>query len=114
MSELEEKLNQVLANPQMMQQIMALAQSIGTSSSQGESPPEPKTEPAPAMPQMDLGMIQKVAGMASGTSLDANQRALLRALGPYISQDRVGKLEKAMRAAKMAAFASALLQTGRR
>lgn len=114
MSELEEKLNQVLGNPQMMQQIMTLAQSMGASLSHGESPPEPKPEPAPVLPQMDLGMIQKVAGIASSTGVDANQKALLRALGPYISRDRVGKLEKAMRAAKMAAFASSLLQTGGR
>lgn len=114
MSELEEKLNQVLGNPQMMQQIMALAQSMGSSSSRQEPSPEPKPEPAQGLPQMDLGMIQKVAGMASSTGVDANQKALLRALGPYISRDRVGKLEKAMRAAKMAAFASSLLQTGGR
>lgn len=114
MSELEEKLSQVLSNPQMMQQIMALAQSMGTPSSQPEPAPEPKPETAPALPPMDLGMIQKVAGMASSTGVDANQRALLRALGPYISRDRVGKLEKAMRAAKMAALASSLLQSGGR
>lgn len=114
MSELEEKLNQVLGDPQMMQQIMALAQSMGSSPSHQEPSPETKPEPAQALPQMDLGMIRKVAGMASSTGVDANQRALLRALGPYISRDRVGKLEKAMRAAKMAAFASSLLQTGRR
>ena len=114
MSELEEKLNQVLGNPQMMQQIMALAQSMGSSSSRQEPSPEAKPEPAQGLPQMDLGMIQKVAGMASSTGVDANQKALLRALGPYISRDRVGKLEKAMRAAKMAAFASSLLQTGGR
>ena len=114
MSELEEKLNQVLANPQMMQQIMSLAQSMTGQSSQEESPPDTKHEPAPGLPQMDLGMVQKVAGMASGTGVDTNQMALLRALGPYISRDRVSKLEKAMRAAKMASFASTLLQSGGR
>lgn len=112
MSELEEKLNQVLSNPQLMQQIMALAQGIGAS--QPEPQPEPKPAPGPPVPQMDLGMVQKVAGMASSTGVDANQRALLRALRPYISQDRVNKLEKAMRAAKMAVFASSLLQSQNR
>lgn len=112
MSELEEKLSQVLSNPQMMQQIMTLAQSMGGSSV--EQAPEAKQEPVSALPQMDPGMLQKVAGMASGTGVDANQKALLRALGPYISRDRVSKLEKAMRAAKMASFASALIQSGGR
>jgi len=114
MSELEDKLSQVLSNPQMMQQIMALAQSMGASPSHEDASPEPRPEPAPVLPQMDMGMIQKMAAMASGAGVDTNQRALLRALGPYISRDRVSKLEKAMRAAKMAAFASTLLQTGGR
>lgn len=104
MSELEEKLNQVLSDPNTLQQIMALAQSMGAAS------PQQPPAPTPAPPEADLGMMKQVASLASGTTVDANQRALLRALSPYVSRDRVGKLEKAMRAAKMAAFASTLLQ----
>lgn len=111
MSELEEKLGQVLSNPQMMQQIMALAQSMGSQSQpQQEAPPAP-----PSLPTADMEMVRKVANMASATGVDANQRSLLRALSPYISRERSRKLEKAMRAAKMAGLASSLLssQTGR-
>ena len=104
MSELEEKLSQVLSNPQMMQQIMSLAQSMGA---QQERKPEPEV----SLPPIDPGMLQKLAGMTANTGVDQNQRALLRALGPYVSRERVGKLEKAMQAAKMAAFASSLLQS---
>ena len=105
MSELEEKLGSILSNPQMMQQIMSMAQAMG-------SPPEepPRQDPAaPALPGLDPGMLQKIAGMARSSGVDGNQKALLNALGPYLSRDRVGKLEKAMRAAKMATIASAFL-----
>lgn len=104
MSELEEKLGQVLANPQMMQQIMSLAQSLGANSQ--EKPPEPEKQ----MP--DVSMIQNLAGLAGSTGVDPNQKALLRALTPYVSRDRVHKLERAMEAARMAQLASGLL--GRR
>lgn len=107
MSELEEKLNQVLSDPKMMQQILSLANSLG----QSAPPPEPKKEPVQEGPSMDLGLMKQVAAMAGSTGVDRNQQALLRALGPYVSRDRVRKLENAMRAAKMAAFASSLLQT---
>ncbi len=107
MSEMEEKLNQVLSNPQMMQQIMALAQSLGNNSQQ--APPEKKQEPEFSL---DPGLLRQLAGMASRSGVDQNQQALLRALGPYISRERSGKLEKAMRAARMASVASALLQSG--
>jgi len=103
MNELEEKIGQVLNNPQMMQQIMALAQSMGA------EPKEEPPEPSPAPPTFDPGIMKKVAAMAANTGVDPNQRALLRALGPYISRERASKLERAMRAAKMAAFASNLL-----
>lgn len=112
MSQLEEQLNQVLSNPQMMQQIMTLAQSLGAAAP--EAKPEPKPEPPPAAPPIDPGMLQKMAGMASSAGVDANQRSLLRALGPYISRERVNKLERAMRAAKMAVLASSLLQAQNR
>mgnify|MGYP003533750614 CR=1 FL=1 len=107
MEGLEEKLSAVLSNPQMMQQLMSMAQSLGA------APPSPEPPPAPPqMPNLDLGMLQKVSGIAKQSSIDPDQQTLLHALSPYLSGDRIGRLEKAMRAAKMAKFASAFLGQG--
>ena len=57
----------------------------------------------------DLAMIQKPFGMARQSGIDKNQQTLLRALGPYLSRERIVKLEKAMRAAKLAGIASTAL-----
>ena len=110
MSEMEEKLNAILSNPQMMQQIMSMAQSMSSQPAEAA----PKTQEAAASPlaQLDPGMLQKIAGMGAGSGVDKNQRALLNALQPYLSRNRVMKLEKAMRAAKMANLASAFLNSG--
>lgn len=105
MSEMEDKLNSVLNNPQMMQQIFSMAQAMGAS--QPSSPP-------PAAPEPDLAMIQKLSSVASQANTDRDQQALLKALGPYLSRDRIGRLEKAMRAAKMAKLAGSLLGAGGR
>ena len=115
MAEMEDKLNSILGNPQMMQQIMSMAQSFGPS--QGEPPKqeERKPEPPPQQSQMqmpsgnELAMMQKLFGMARQSGIDKNQQALLKALGPYLSRDRIAKLEKAMRAAKLAGIASTAL-----
>ena len=107
MNEMEEKLNSVLNNPQMMQQIMTMAQSLGGQPAKEESQPKADT-----MPEIDLGMLQKLSGLAGQSSIDKNQRSLLHALGPYLSRERIGKLEKAMRAAQMARIASSLLNSG--
>lgn len=107
MDDMEEKLNAVLSNPQMMQQIMSLAQSIGGSKS-GEASPQ---EPASSLP-FDMGMLQKITGIARQSGIDKNQQSLLQALRPYLSRDRIGKLEKAMRAAKVARMTSGLIGSG--
>lgn len=112
MDEMEEKLGSILSNPQLMQQIMTMAQSLGQSSAPSPAPDPPPREDPPALPQIDLGMVQKLSGLAGQSGVDRNQQALLKALGPYLSRDRVSKLERAMRAAKMAKLASAFLGSG--
>jgi hypothetical protein len=107
MAGLEDQLSAVLSDPQMMQKLMTMAQSLGA------SPPAQETQPSPpAMPEIDLGMLQKFSGLAHQGSIDPNQRSLLHALGPYLSTERIGRLEKAMKAAKMAKFASGFLGQG--
>ena len=102
-SPLEEKLGAILSNPDMMQKIQALAQSLG----QSESSPEQKE--SSNVPGIDLGMLQKLSGLAGQTGIDSDQQALLHALSPYIGNVKMTKLEKAMRAAKMARLASSII-----
>ncbi len=112
MSEMEEKLNSILNDPQMMSQIAAMAQSLGQSAppnQEQKGPPQGQQAPPPPPAGMDLASIQKLAGIAQQSGIDRNQQALLRALNPYLSRDRIQKLERAMRAAKMANLASSLL-----
>ena len=103
MEDFENKLGQILGNPEMMGKIMAMAQSFGGQ----EAPPEP--EPQEAAPEIDFATIQKLTGLLGKAGMDAHQKALLAALGPYISAQRIRKLEKAMRAAKLAGVATSFL-----
>lgn len=111
MSELEDKLGAILNNPQMMQQIMSLAQAMGSQQPAQEEPPKPEPAPAP-IPNLDPKLLQSLAGMARQGNVDSNQQALLHALSPYLSRERVGKLERAMQAARMAGAASVFLNSG--
>lgn len=105
MSELEEKLGALLANPQLMQQISSLVQAMGQPS---PSPPPPTPPQQPSEP--DFSQLQGLASFLQSNRIDTNQQALLRALSPYLSPWRVGKLERAMRASKMAGLASVFLR----
>ncbi len=102
MDDLESKLGAIMNDPDMMQKIMSLAQNLNQ--------PPPKQEPAAApFPDIDISMLQKLSGFAGKSNIDSNQRNLLQALGPYLNSHRLSRLERAMRAAKMAGMATNLL-----
>lgn len=107
MGEFEDKLASVMNNPEMMGKIMSLAQNLGASQPENDPPPQ-KQENQP-FPELDLSLLQKLSGFARQSAIDSNKQNLLRALSPYISANRIAKLERAMRAAKMAGLATTLL-----
>ena len=102
MEDLEGKLGAVLNNPEMMQKIMSFAQSFNQPEGGG------KQEGPSGRFDIDPSMIQRIAGLTKQSGIDKNQQSLLRALNPYISRQRIQKLERAMRAAKMAGMAGLL------
>ena len=102
MENMEAQISAILGNPEMMQQIMSVAQNFQSE----QAPPPP---PADTAPEIDFAMIQKLTSLIGKTGIDSHQKALLHALGPYLNSQRIHKLEKAMRAAKLAGMASVFL-----
>lgn len=112
MSELEEKLGSILNNPQLMQQIMGMAQTLGSQQPNRDEPKAPPQQQSSPLPDFDPRLLQGLARIAGQSGTDTNQQALLNALSPYLSRSRVHKLERAMHAARMAGVASAFLGSG--
>lgn len=107
MDNMEQMLNSVMSDPQAMEKIMALAQSLGGNNHAApQAAPEP---PVSSIPEIDMQTIQRMASIMGKTGVDSQQRALLNALRPYIGPHRLGRLERAMQAAKMAALATGLM-----
>lgn len=112
MDDMQSQMNAILGNPDMMQKIMEMANSL--KSGGDNSPPQeqaPSETPGFNMPEIDLSLVQKLSGIVGQTGIDNNQRNLLSALRPYLSHHRLEKLEKAMRAAKLANLASSFLSS---
>ena len=103
MAEMDDKLGAILGNPAMMQQIMSMAQALG------QQTPPPQQEPAEGF---NPATLQNIMQVSNQTGIDSNQEALLTALNPYLPQPRLQKLQKAMRAAKLARIASTFLGQG--
>ena len=116
MSDMEDQLGAILGNPKMMADIMALAQSMGQEEPpkgpEKPSGPPPPPPPPPGEGGMDMAMVKALTGFARGACIDRDQQALLKALCPFVSREKIQKLEKAMRAAKIAQQASGLLESG--
>lgn len=116
MAEFDDKLNSILGNPEIMNQIMSMA---GALNQQGQSPTPQQTSQAYAPPQQPAqssgplpfppGAMQGMMEMLGNTQIDARQRGLIHALQGYLPADRLQKLEKAMQAAKIAKYASSAL-----
>jgi len=109
MNELEEKLNALLSNPQLMQQVAGLAQAMGGTKTEQTAPS--KEEEKASLPVMDPRQMQLIMQAMNHTDIDNHQHALLLALSPYLSTSRISKLERAMRAAKIAGAASLLFSS---
>ena len=110
MDNMQSQMNAILGNPDMMQKIMEMAKSLSPTQAdvQAAATPPPQNNDF-SLPDIDLSMVQKLSGIVGQTGIDQNQRSLLSALRPYLSHDRISKLEKAMRAAKLATLASSFL-----
>ena len=107
MSELDEKLNAILGDPDAMGQIMALARSLG-----GEGQRENTTqEGAPEAQQEDIWSVlgnvdprmlqmgmQAIRTFQQG---DDKRTALLSALRPFLKETRQDTLERAIRLTKI-------------
>ena len=119
MSELEDKLNSILGDPQAMSQIMSLAKSLNASSSDHSAPSasSPEPPPQPTSPAPDLTSL--LGGLTGGSGLDPrlmqlalrvmneyqsdddDRTALLLALRPFIKEERYAKLDKAIQIARI-------------
>lgn len=109
MDGLEDKLGNILNNPQMMQQIMSLAQSLNQPGAQND-PPKQQLPKNPG--SAEVSAMSRITGIVNRGNLDQEQRSLLNALSPYLSKEKIGKLERAMKAEKMARMASSFLNAG--
>ncbi len=110
MSNLEEKLENILGNPQAMEQIMSLAQSLGGGSSAPSPPPEPTPQPqAPSVSgglpdglgQLDPRILSGIVRLMTQQNNDDGRVALLTALRPFVKEQRYAKVDKAIQIAKL-------------
>ena len=117
-AEFEEKLNSILGNPQAMEQIMTLARSLSGEEGRGEGeavlssgeeehgdrsgPPPDLADLADLLGQIDPRMIRTgMEVIRQVQSTEDRNAALLQALRPFLREERRGRLDRAIRIARM-------------
>lgn len=108
MDSLEQMLQGVLSDPEAIQKIMGLAQSLG----QDQKAPDPASPPPVDAPDLDPAALSKISGLLGKAQIGDQEQALLSALSPYIKGTRIQKLRRAMEAARMAELAKGVLGSG--
>lgn len=120
MDEFEEKLNSVLSDPEQMQKIMSIAQSLGASMPQmtmepsAQQPPsdQESTEPSPERRQSAPVQTSDAAALLKQASrLDKKQENLLNALRPFLRPARRQKFDRALQIARISHLAGFALKS---
>ena len=117
MEDLQGALQSILSDPEQMARVASLAESLGL------KPPEPAGTPldahsgqseesvSPSFPGLDGLDLGKLMGQLS--ALNGAEDRVLGALRPTLSQSGQGKVDRALRAAKLSRLAGQFLTQGR-
>lgn len=127
MAEFDDKLNELLSNPDSMAQIMRLAQTLSGETGGGGDPEPPQSPPQTRQASQDRhhqgpppenGGGDLLSGLTGGLDpkllmrllpliqelggqQDSNARALVYALRPYLKPERQEKVERALQLARL-------------
>ena len=111
MSELDEKLNALLSDPNSMAQVMQLAQQLsgtfGGASQPASASPPPPPPPQPSFDTSFLGGLDpKLIGrflplIQEYTQSNSNTTQLLYALRPFLKAEKQDKIERAAKLARL-------------
>lgn len=123
MSELEDKLNSLLNDPEELGRVTEMAKGLmdsglgdklsglfggGEQKAAAESKPTPKVAGSGDM-ILDSGMLAGLGKMMSAASKGSDKTALLSAMKPYLAEKRRNKMDRAMKIARLAKIAGVAL-----
>lgn len=104
MSDIQEKLNQILSNPEALKQVQSLGEQLGLTSQKPAEAPAPKPKPDNPFGGVSsdmLGAVTKLAPLMNSFKGDDDTTRLLHSLRPFLCNERREKLDKAEKMLKM-------------
>lgn len=114
MSELEDRINSVLSDPEQMARISEMAKNLmggGSSGEKQEQKPQSGGIGQILGDGFDPAMLMKIKKLMDGGS-GSKYTALFEAMKPYLSEKRRGKLDRAVQIARLARIARIAMEEG--
>lgn len=100
MSDIQDKINQILSNPEALRQVQSLGEQFGLGKSNAPPPPQ-----KPAMPDFlnddMLKTITKLAPVMQSAKGDDDTTRLLNSLRPFLSDEKQLKIDQAEKMLKL-------------
>ena len=109
MSELDEKLNALLSNPDSMAQVMQLAQQLSDTFTADTAPTPQQSAPPPSQATSDTStpfgnldpkLLSRLLPLLQGQG-NSQTMQLLYALRPFLKEEKQGKVERAAKLARL-------------
>ena len=108
MDDIASKITEMLQNPDSVEQIKAMADSLFNKGAE-ESPP--KAEMPSGFGDIDVGSMMKVASILKNSACD-NRSNLLLALKPHLSDERKTRVDKAIKILKLVSLIPVFREQG--
>ena len=94
MSELQDTINKIMSNPEAMRQVQSLGEKLGLSNT--APAPEPKPPVRSGSPEL-MSAMTKLAPLMSAAKPNDETAALLTALKPFLSGEKLQRLQSAQK-----------------
>lgn len=116
MADLSNKLNEILSDPQMLEQIKSLSSMLGMGGdgSEKKEPPSPNHQnpDGPVISDDTMQMIIKFMPLLTSVNKEDENTDFLRALRPLLGDDRRKKIDEAIKILHMMKFLPLLKNQG--
>ena len=113
MSDITDKINEILNSEEGMNQVKSLAQSLGLNlPEENQSPVQTSPNNTSQTPQINPQMLMSLQNMISGINKNDGNTALLQALKPHLSENRRKKVDDAVKIMQLVKIFPVLKQSG--
>jgi hypothetical protein len=110
MSEIQDKINQILSNPEALRQVQSLGEQLGLSKPE---PPKPVMKPkSESMSDDMMKAITRFAPLMKSMGQEDETTRLLNALRPFLSAEKCQKLDQAEKMMKFIRVIPMLKENG--